>query len=369
MTAVQPCAARRTVQLFLATASIGLACAGGGGFEESNVTVLGEGGAGAMPLLTGGILAYGQECAVRVAPIPAFNCETGTLARITVDGVEPTRYTPDMNCDRPALLPRLPGEKTDGQCVPNSRALVLRDDSVAQISAFCRAKLIRPAGTNLYDEIDVIAHSVTTGSTCWFQAKANNPNGDPGIGLNGTRVPPPNEATPPPGSPSAREFWRSPDSTASEKCGDCHDNDPFYYTPFIAQTGQLPADPFGKYANDIGAAFQQWRKPVSLTPRGNTCIGCHRIGATFTCGKGALESIGGANSPGLDDWARQYPQSHWMPVMNLFTKRQWDVIYSEAVAQLERCCATPKADGCQFVPIPGGSDASGSQMEIGVGRP
>ncbi|MDX1577013.1 MAG: hypothetical protein R3266_00945 [Gemmatimonadota bacterium] len=349
--------------LFFLTA---MACAVGGGFEARDP---GPPGTTADLEAPGGILAYGAACAARMGSIPSFDCRDGVVARITVDGVEPApgSYLPDMTCDRPALLPPDSGEVTDGQCVPYSRALVLRDDAETQIAAFCRQKLIRPEDTFLYDEIDVIAHDVRSGSTCWFQAKADNPRGDPAIGLDGRRVPPPDEAVPPPGAPPAATFWRPPAETAGEKCVRCHDNDPFYYSPFVAQTGQLPANPFGRYANDIGEPFRAWPPPVSLEPRGNTCTGCHRIGATFTCGRGARESVGLVASEGLDEWARRYPQSHWMPVANLFTRRQWDVIYEASVEQLESCCGPDPGEGCRFVPIPGG-EAVGSPGEA-VGSP
>ena len=61
-----------------------------------------------------------------------------------------------MTCDRPSLLLPAPFERTDGQCVPNSRLLTLRDDAEVQISVFCRQKLIRPPNTHLFDEVDVI---------------------------------------------------------------------------------------------------------------------------------------------------------------------------------------------------------------------
>ena len=294
------------------------------------------------PSLTG----YARECERRIAAVPEFDCGTGTLVPITVDGKVPPQYTSGMNCDRPSLLPPAEGEKTDGQCVPNSRALVLRDDKEVQISAFCRQRLIRPAGTHLYDEIDVILHSVENGSTCWFRAKENNPKGDPGIGVNGSRIPSP-------ASPVGEGFWNPPVEVAVQKCGSCHDNDPFYYSPFIGQTGRLPSDPLGKYSNDIGRPFQSWPRPLSLSTRGNTCTGCHRIGAEHTCRTGMFQAIGAAHLANLDEWGQRYPQSHWMPIDNQWTQAQWEVIYTESVRALEECCKNHKAPGCIVQPVPG----------------
>jgi hypothetical protein len=220
--------------------------------------------------------------------------------------------------------------------------LILQDDSKVQISAFCREKKIRPPDTYLYDEVDVIVHSVTTGSTCWFQATPPDTNSP----LDGRRVPPPNERTAPPGKPSAREFWNAPAKTAGEKCVECHDSDPFMYTPFVSQTGQLPKDPFGKYANDIGDGFRAWPQPSALSTPGNACIGCHRIGNMQTCKIGIHQVAGGMPSPGEDSQAKQYPDSHWMPAGNPLTAIVWNVIYRDSVRQLAACCADPKTPGC-----------------------
>jgi len=299
------------------------------------------------------IIEYGRECAAKIAPIPAFDCRSGTLLQVTVNERLPPIYQPNMTCDRPSLLPYSePG--AEGQCIPYSRALVLSDDTRAQIIAVCRQKTIRTPDAFLFDEIDIIAHSVTSGSTCWFQAVAPPPL-SPSQGLDGRRVPPPDEATPPPGRPAASTFWRLPVDTAAAKCVECHDSDPFMYTPFIAQTGQLPKDPFGQYANDIGAAFKSWPKPYAITTRGNTCVGCHRIGSLVTCHTTIRQAVGVESIPGEDNWAQQFPQSHWMPPGNWLTPKAWNLVYQQSVQQLANCCATPTAPGCKSVPITGGT--------------
>ncbi len=307
----------------------------------------------AAPVAAQDIIAYGRECSHKIAPIPAFDCFDGAEAPITVNGQTPASYQPHMTCDRPSLLYQA-GENTDGRCVPFTRALVLRDDGQAQISAICRQKKIRTRESPLFDEVDIIAHSLETGSTCWFQAQAKEPL-SPARGLNGRRVPPPDEETPPPGHPSARAFWNPPQQTAKGTCVGCHDSDPFMYSPFIAQTGRLPADPFGRYANDIGAAFRNWPKPSSISTRGNTCTSCHRMGSLETCRTTAKESVSWLASPGRDDWAKAYPQSHWMPPGNFHTQIQWEVIYKINLERILACCADPSQPECVATPITGGS--------------
>lgn len=288
---------------------------------------------------------YGRECARLVAPLKAFSCQAGVVVPITVNGKTPAKYEPQMLCDKPALLPADPAEKSDGQCVPNSRALVLQDDSSAQISAFCRQKMIRPEGTHLYDEVDVIAHSLKSGRTCWFQAQAASPlKADRGI--DGRYVPPPTQLKPEGNYPSARKFWHSPAKTAQGMCVRCHDSGPFMYSPFIAQTNAVPGNPFGLYRNDVGAAFKQWPKPFGISTRGNTCTACHRMGNMNSCNVAMRESTGQLVSAGTDEWGQKFPQSHWMSPGDLHSKPQWDEAFSRSVAQLAACCKDPKGPGC-----------------------
>ncbi len=292
------------------------------------------------------IIAYGKMCALAIREIPAFNCQSGEVIPITVDGGRtPDRYSPDMNCDRPSLLDN--GANSDGQCVPFSRVLNFSqgDD---QIVAFCRRKYIRPAGDLLFDEIDVIAHSAADGSTCWFQATGRN--GQP---LNAERVPPPNEETPPPGHISARAFWQSPAQVAADRCGECHDNDPFMYSPNIGQVWHLvPTDPFGWYKH-IGPDFQIWAKPISLRTRNNTCVGCHRLGIGFTSGWATKEAAGLVPIKNADNWARRYPANHFMPTGNFYAKAQWDAVYAKSVREILACHDAPASPGCLIAPITG----------------
>lgn len=287
-------------------------------------------------------LQYGQECAARVSPVPAFSCMDGVLIPITVNGKTPAIYTPQMVCDKPSLLVEPASQQTDGQCVPYSRVLLLRDDNVAQISAICRQKKIRPAASTLFDEIDIVAHNVRSGSTCWFQAVAAAPL-SAAHGIDGRRVSSPTQA------PAAGNIWNPPAVTAQAQCVNCHDSGPFMYSPFIAQTRLVPGDPFGKYKNDIGADFQRWQQPFGITTRGNTCTTCHRIGNMNSCHVGLLESTGQLASPGQDAAAQQYPLSHWMSPGNLHSKMQWDQIFAGSAKKLAACCENPAGLGCQVV--------------------
>jgi hypothetical protein len=317
------------------------------------------------------VVQYGKDCAKLIAEAPPFDCLDGEIVPITVDGETPAEYTRHMRCDRPAYLPY--PEKSDGQCTPYSRVRAARDDDV-QMLLFCRRMYIRPPDSTFFDSIEIIMHNVVTGSTCFFISK--NFGGDP-EGDDGRRVPPPSEDVPPEGRISARELWATPAETADHGCIFCHDSDPWMRTPWIAQTEQLPADPWGLHSVDVGGPFEKWPEPMSITTRGNACTGCHRIGSLNTCGTHViptfgqqpakmLQSIGRAphgrmgtpagTSTGdgpevVSTWGETYPNSYWMPVGNDLTEEEWKVVYERDVAELERCCADHDAPGCIVEPV------------------
>lgn len=319
------------------------------------------------------VVQYGKDCAQLIAEAPPFSCLDGEIVPITVDGETPAAYTRHMACDRPAYLPY--PEKSDGQCTPYSRVRTVRDDDV-QVLLFCRRMYIRPIDDPFFDSIEIIMHNVVTGSTCFFISKNF---GDDPKGENGSRVPPPSEETPPPGEIAARDLWAPPSEVAAHGCIYCHDSDPWMRTPWIAQTGQLPSDPWGFHMVDVGGPFASWPKPMSITTRGNACTGCHRIGSLNTCGTRQIPTFGRQPAKMLQSVGRAphgrlgtpadappddgpdvvsasfaaYPHAAWMPTGNDLTREQWDVIYQHDLAELERCCADHTAPGCIVEPIDG----------------
>ncbi len=314
---------------------------------------------------------YGSDCAELIAEAPVFNCLDLDLVPITVNGETPDEYTPHMQCDAPAMLPY--PETTDGQCAPYSRMTAHRDDDI-QMILLCRRMYIRPADDPHFDSIEIIMHNVKSGSTCFFISKnfGGTPEGD-----DGSRVPPPTELEPPEGEISAAELWATPQEVVDHGCIYCHDSDPWMHTPWAAQNGQLPADPWGFHSVDVGGPFEQWPKPHGIATRGNTCVGCHRIGSLNTCRDMYLptfgeqpakmmQSIGQAPHgrlgarPGTiyesppdpyDEWASSYPHSYWMPLGNELPFTEWNRIYRQDVADLQRCCENPQAAGCIIQPI------------------
>jgi hypothetical protein len=291
------------------------------------------------------IIDYGNQCAREINAIPPFDCNNGTIVPITVNGQVPTRYTKGMLCDRPTMLPY--GDDTFGQCTPYSKILNL-SYGTTQISAFCRRKQLRDADSPLFDEVDIVLHSNTSGKTCWFHSE--NPHGS-SVGFDASRVPPPNEKTPPPGKVSATAFWWTPSATAGKNCGGCHDADPFMFSPWLGQVWhKVPTDPLGKYSH-VGAAFKGWHSSAISTPN-NTCTGCHRIGNQSSCTDSIIASAAGlAPILGGNTLANSYPLNHWMPADNAESPAFWKIVHEQSVQALLSCCTDPKAKGCTITPI------------------
>ena len=295
------------------------------------------------------LFEYGRQCAEQIAEIPAFNCMAGEEIPITIDGKPVPADTAPKQCDRPSLLPQ---SDATSQCVPGSRALVLRDDPTAQVSAICRKQVARPAGSPLFDEINVISHSLKNGKTCWFTAKAKRPL-KPDAGIDGRAVPSPSTLKRP--AVPADKVWQTPFEVANNPpaCMSYHDSGPFMYSPYIAQTTQLPGDPFGFYEpKAIGEDFKRaWAKlhAFGITTRGNTCTACHRIGNMNSCQVAMKQSAGQAPQEGGDEWSTKFPQSHWMSPGNLHSRAQWDEQFSESLKKLAACCEYPQGAGCRVV--------------------
>jgi hypothetical protein len=318
---------------------------------------------------------YGAQCAKEVTPIPAFSCMAGEVIPITVNGQITTSYT--ATCDKPSLLPSSESG-SQGQCVPGSRALVLRDDPVAQISAICRKHVVRDPSSTLFDEINIISHNLKSGKTCWFTAKAAIPF-TAGAGLHGRIVPSPSglptttanastkrgyEIMHPASEalvqdwkiakttlPNPAAVWMSPAQLVKREpaCTKCHDSGPFMYSPYIAQTTQLPSDPFGKYQpRAIGQAFKVWPQPFAITTRGNTCTTCHRMGNMNSCGLATLQATGRVTAPGTNVYGQQFPLSHWMSPGNLHSQLQWNEAFKDSAQKIADCCANPRGAACQI---------------------
>ncbi|HTJ93276.1 MAG TPA: hypothetical protein VL424_09230 [Pararobbsia sp.] len=305
------------------------------------------------------ILEYGDQCAREIGEICPFDCNSGTDIPITVHDTTPTDYRTLTQCDRPSLLD--PGSQYTGQCAPYSKVLNLSRGST-QISVYCRRNTVhREANGAYYDEVDIVLHHTGTGKTCWFQsrpAKDGAKDGDRDkVGIDASRVPPPNERVAPDKKPSAVEFWRPPGEVAAAQCATCHDASPYIQSPFIAQVwDKVPTDPWGKYIN-IGADFASWRHAYAISTRGNTCIGCHRIGDERSCSIYVPMSAGLIGSPANLTPPKGAHFSPWMPTQGM-TQDRWTADNIRSVNAILTCCAdrAHKNPDCAFVSVMASAD-------------
>lgn len=215
---------------------------------------------------------YAQQCDRAIGiTVPDFTCDAGTL-------VPTTNFTPSMtasgqmsavypngNCDRPNRLNRA--------CDPGSHFQVLPTTTQdAYAVAHCR-KMGNPSGFwgDFYGDIAVIQHNQKNGATCFYQALGTLYGGvrAPSKGLSTWNLFRPGN-------------WQSPSTTASQRCGGCHDNGPLVRTPYLTQiTGPNALPGAGAYTFQpyyfVGADFASW-KAYKVEVKDNYCISCHRMG-------------------------------------------------------------------------------------------
>ncbi|MCX5544208.1 hypothetical protein M3A49_32860 [Paraburkholderia sp. CNPSo 3076] len=319
------------------------------------------------------LLEYGAQCAREIGEIPPFDCNSGTDIPITIDERMPGPNEKPKRCDRPSLLH--PEKESGTECVPYSKVLNLsRGDT--QISVYCRRDAWRRDRSPYYDGVNVILHHAGNGKTCWFTSREPPRPARAGVkgscgpanckdpGLDATRVPPPDEKTPPPGQLSAVEFWQTPSVVAGAKpnCISCHDAGPYIYSPYIGQVwSKVPTDPWGKYSS-IGPAFERGPQ-LSLSTPGNTCIGCHRIGSEKSCEyflpfSAGRRSLDRKLPPGNNALANRYPLNHWMPTNNNMSQAEWDATNKHSIDAILSCCKEKSNPNCILTPIATGDGTS-----------
>jgi len=177
-----------------------------------------------------------------------------------VDLYKKLKHGSGGRCDKPDRLNR--------ECDPGSRFHVLRQTADAYVVAHCRKK---GNVENTWGDIAVIQHNTKNGATCFYQE-------GPASGLKNDVAAPivqgPNE-------------WHDPSGTHSEGCVNCHDNGPIIRSPYLAQitganklpgAGDVSFNGVGAPYYFVGPDFADWHV-YSVQITGNTCNGCHRMGA------------------------------------------------------------------------------------------
>jgi hypothetical protein len=215
---------------------------------------------------------YAAKCDQSIGiTVPDFSCDAGTEVPTSINGQVIQVTSPPQTvsqCDRPNVLNR--------QCDPGSKFQVLVRTSDVQIVAHCR-KIGKTSGK--YADIAVIQYNRSNGATCFYQALADNM-----VDLD-QAVKAPSKGLPAEGGYN----WLTPMGTASIGCIGCHDNGAIVRSPYLNQITGANAIP-GKDDNTynaltqpyalIGQDFATWAA-YRVEIAGNTCNGCHRMGASF----------------------------------------------------------------------------------------
>jgi hypothetical protein len=273
---------------------------------------------------------YADQCAADMGAIPPFDCMTGDLLDITVNGANQSQPVPDGKCDKPVQL-GLP----DNQCVPFSRLLRINTGkpNVTTI-AICRKYFASNGAQDpRFDDIAMIQHDASSGRTCFFQSPLEK-------NLNGTSVPSPSDRT-----ANGQKYWqdnsdRGPGGIA---CSSCHAADPFIWSSFVAQKADLSKwDPLGKYDSNFANLFGSFTKVFS--PSGNGCTGCHRFGRgpanDYACKLFPTRYTGH-----LDHATR--PDEFLMPPGFGTNASAWHSSFDTSFVQIERCCDNPNLSECR----------------------
>ena len=200
-----------------------------------------------------------------------------------------------------------------------------------------------------------ILYNARTGASCWFDDvdAVTTDDNVPDLDLM--------EA----GEDNLAQFVERFYFTDGDSCTrDCHDADPFLYTPFFAgiewQNGPHALGPHTRVALDGSLA------PIDAThlvsPEVVACRACHRLGSAGGCDFLSPDAMGDAKTavhdpaiidamdPSSPDWSLAY----WMPNVPISSLDQWMDMYGAAKERLTECCANPGVDSasCDWEPIP-----------------
>ena len=310
-------------------------------------------GAGGAP----GASEYASGCATEMGKIPQFNCMDGTLLPITVNGVDSSSVV--AACDKPIQL-----GIDSGPCTPFARLLKLDTGNANVLTlAICRKYRGSSGPTDSgFQDIAMIQHNRQTGNTCFFQSPV-------GVEADGTKVPSPSTD-----ASASSPFWLPPSSVRNIHCTNCHDADPFVWSPYVAQVADVPKwDALGKWNSNFLDLFGDTVQ--TFKPQDNGCAKCHRIGSN-TCNTFVKDYTVNAKM------ASTHPDEFWMPPGFTGTSTLWHQQNDKAMAQLQACCDNPSSSQCSATVAGGASttedncgeemvrikDKNGNMMKVAKGK-
>lgn len=251
------------------------------------------------------------------------------------------------HCANPSLL--------TGSCRQGSKLGQLTHGDVS-MAWICRDRYLDLDGTVLYHDMAIIGHNRRTGATCFWDDVNDVIHDDDAPALDLLEA-------------SEEERARTIETFAyndGSRCINCHDHDPFIYTPHLqSTTWESIAAAKGPY-HLVGLDGRPRSTGVMelVSPQASPCTSCHRIGSNETCDffapdalaahKGSLyeSQVHTAAEPGSPYWQLAY----WMPgITHAFDDfSEWEATYGAAREHVLKCCEAPgvDGDGCQWRPVP-----------------
>lgn len=251
-------------------------------------------------------------------------------------------------CANPSLL--------TGSCRQGSKLGQLQHEDV-MLRWICRDPYLDDDGTVIYEDMGLIGQNVRTGATCFWDDIDNVTHDDdmPPLDLL--------EASEEERAHFLEVFYFV---DGSGTCKDCHDHDPFVYTPYLQSTSWITvAANKGPYSfvNLNGTGKATGNKHL-VSPQANPCLACHRMGSENTCATFAQDSLAAhkgaayeqevldAAEPGSPHWKLAY----WMPseALPIPDYETWLTTFETAREHILQCCNSPGQDvgDCKWQPVP-----------------
>jgi hypothetical protein len=286
-----------------------------------------------------------------------------TVEELQCDQATPlTIFTADVSGPEPVLVPQTTDEPTCANpsllyetCLTGSKLGQIQEGDIT-VKWICRDPLGPPS--DVYNDVGVIMYNARNGASCWFDDvdTVTDDTNLPDLDLMESDAD--NLA-----GYLERFYFTNGDSCST----DCHDADPFIYSPYLGSAGWSQAQPhtLGPYTrvNLDDESLLPVNSTHLLSPEVTPCAMCHRVGSAAGCdflGPDALGEYKGpahepavvaAMAPGSPDWTLAY----WMPVApQPDTFADWTAAFGAAKDKYEECCQNPgvPTPACLWEPIP-----------------
>ncbi len=284
---------------------------------------------GELSLFDKGALDCVGGAGAQIVPITVSNPSSPDTIVTSLDGTTAAfpltgaRLAAASRCDRPAWLGYSGDQSSVSQCSPFSRVMATVNSKGTRIVVACRRYALRAKDDTAFDDINMIAHNPTTGKTCFFNSRLENPQ-------DASHIPSPRSA-------EGDRFWMDVRDVASVQCTNCHDADPWIHSPWIDQLkgagGHALVPKIGDdSAYSIATKYSvfaresltvptpggdvAWEQPSQLVDAGK-CGGCHRIGSQASVVEWVARSVGdGSQASWFNRWVsdayRTTAKLRWM---------------------------------------------------------